>query len=81
VTSIAATLVAALLGAGPPSAPSPATTPDGGAPKNPDAEVIENLELLEQLDLLDNLDLVEPKRGDGKEADKGDAPPNRAPPR
>ena len=82
MTPLAATLVAALLGAGGPGNGSDPGTPDGGAPSHdPDAQVIENLELLEGLDLLENLDLLEPQKADPPETKKADAPPEPAPAR
>lgn len=75
---IAVTLVAVLVGAQTPNAgPSLAGAPDGGAPNDPDADVIENLDLLEELDLIDNLDIMEPKAADASDPPRGDAPPPR----
>ena len=65
---LAAILLAASAGAGP--APQTAS-PDGGPPRDPDAEVIENLELLEGLEMIDQLDLLEPEReGRGSSPEK-----------
>ena len=74
---LAPALLAALLGAGaPPRGSPPGERPDGGPPpRDPDAEVIENLELLERMELLDNLDLLEAKPGDGKDPQPPDLPP------
>ena len=75
-------IVAAALAVGGSSrADDPArSAPDGGVPKDPDAEVIENLELLEQLEILDNFEILDRTQTERKEPGGGAAQKDRTPP-
>ena len=72
MSPLAAIAAAALLAVAP--APQAGAKNGKAPPRDPDAEVIENLELLERLDLLQHLDVLEPV------PPKAPPPPTEEPP-